>query len=78
MKVSDLIEKLKELDQDKYIVINGYEGGCDFPNFFTKARILLDQNTEWYYGKHDYIFPHDDEYVDGEWNAYTIENNDEN
>jgi hypothetical protein len=32
MKVSELITKLQELDQDKMIVINGYEGGCDFPD----------------------------------------------
>lgn len=70
MKVSDLIEKLKELDQDKYIVINGYEGGCDFPNFFPKVHIVLDQNIEWYYGKHEV------DYNGGEWNAYIIENND--
>lgn len=71
MKVSDLIENLKELDQDKYIVINGYEGGCDWPNFFAKALIVLDQNTEWYYGKHEVEYN-----SGGQWNAYIIENND--
>jgi hypothetical protein len=33
MKVSELITKLQELDQDKMIVINGYEGGCNFPDW---------------------------------------------
>jgi len=76
MKVRDLIMKLLELDQDKYIVINGYEGGCDFPNFIPKAQIILDKNTEWYYGKHEYVMPHDEEYVHDEWNAYILENKD--
>jgi hypothetical protein len=83
MKVSELITKLQELDQDKMIVINGYEGGCDFPASLTKAHIVLDQNTEWYYGKHNYIHqwatgattrkpPYGTEYADDEWNAYLL------
>lgn len=73
MKVSELITKLQELDQDKMIVINGYELGCDFPNAFTKVNIMLNQNTEWYYGKHNYTHSYDEEYVEGEWNAYLLE-----
>lgn len=74
MKVSELITKLQELDQDKMIVINGYEGGCDFPNSLVKAKIALDVNTEWYYGAHDYIHPDNEEYTEGEWwNAYLLE-----
>ena len=73
MKVSELITKLQELDQDKMIVINGYEGGCDFPNTLSQAHIVLDQNTKWYYGKHEFIHPHDKEYVEGEWTAYLLE-----
>lgn len=75
MKVSELITKLQELDQDKMIVINGYEGGCDFPNLLVKTNIMLNVNTKWYYGKHECIRPHDKEYVEGEWNAYVIERN---
>ena len=73
MKVSELITKLQELDQDKMIVISGYEGGCDFPNSLAKANIKLDVNTEWYYGKHDYKHPDNKEYVKGEWNAYLLD-----
>jgi hypothetical protein len=87
MKVSELITKLQELDQDKMIVIDGYEGGCDFPTAFTKAHIVLNQNTEWWYGKHSYIHSGATgattrkptcgiEYADGEWNAYLFENYD--
>ena len=73
MKVSELITKLQELDQDKMIVINGYEGGCDFPNSLAKANIMLNVNTKWYYGRHDYIHAYDTKYVEGEWNAYLLE-----
>ena len=73
MKVSELITKLQELDQDKMIVINGYEGGCDFPNSLIKTNITLNVNTKWYYGKHECIRPPNDEYVEDEWNAYLLE-----
>jgi hypothetical protein len=75
MKVSELITKLQELDQDKMIVISGYEGGCDFPASLAKTNIMLNVNKEWYYGKHEFIRPHDGEYVEGEWNAYVMESN---
>ena len=64
MKVSELIAKLQELDQDKMIVIRGYEAGCDFPSSLAKVTIELNVNTKWYYGSHDYI--------EGEWNAYLL------
>ena len=71
MKVSELITKLQKLDQDKMIVISGYESGCDFPNTLKKVHIILDQHNEWYYGKHSCTyFPPED----GEWNAYILEN----
>lgn len=67
MKVSELIEKLKELDQDKYIVVGAYEGGVDFPERIINASIILNQNTEWYYGAHEV------NYNSNDWNAYIIE-----
>jgi hypothetical protein len=73
MKVSELITKLQELDQDKMIVISGYEGGCDFPASLVKTNIMLNVNKEWYYGKHEYIHPDNEEYVEGEWNAYLLQ-----
>ena len=73
MTVRELIEKLQQLDQDKMIVINGYEGGCDFPNHTAQVKINLDVNTEWYYGAHEYVLPINDEYNPDEWNAYVLE-----
>jgi hypothetical protein len=73
MKVRELIEELQKLDQDKLIVINGYEGGCDFPNHLCQVKINLNVNTAWYYGKHEYVLPLDDEYNPDEWNAYVLE-----
>lgn len=67
MKVRELIEQLQKLDQDKMIVIDGYEGGCDFPNHTAKIKVILDQNTEWYYGKHELEVP-----VDDDWNGYVL------
>lgn len=73
MTVRELIEKLQQLDQDKMIVINGYEGGCDFPNHTFKVKVNLDVNTEWYYGKHEYVLPTEEDYNPDEWNAYVLE-----
>ena len=73
MTVRELIEQLQKLDQDKMIVISGYEGGCDFPNHTAQVKVNLNVNTEWYYGKHEYVLPTYDEYVEGEWNAYVLE-----
>jgi hypothetical protein len=75
MKVHELIEELQKLDQDKLIVINGYEGGCDFPNHIYQVKINLNVNTDiaWYYGKHEYVMPLDDKYNPDEWNAYVLE-----
>ena len=73
MTVGELITKLQQLDQDKMIVINGYGGGCDFPNHIAQVKVNLNVNTEWYYGSHEYELPEDDEYTEGEWNAYVLE-----
>lgn len=68
MKVHELIEMLQKLDQNKYVVISGYEGGCDFPKRAIKSKITLNQYTEWYYGDHEY----EHNYEDGEWNGYIL------
>jgi hypothetical protein len=73
MTVKELIEKLQTLNQDKMIVINGYEGGCDFPTNIAPTKILMNQNTQWYYGKHEYVLPIHDEYEQHEWNAYVLD-----
>jgi hypothetical protein len=68
MTVRELIEKLQQLDQDKMIVINGYEVGCDFPNHTYQVKVNLNVNTEWYYGKHECVMPLDND----ECNAYML------
>ena len=75
MKVSELITKLQELDQDMMIVISGYEAGYDFPNSLEKVNIVPNENTgyygtQWYYGAHSLC----NECVEGEWNAYLLGN----
>lgn len=53
MNVKELIEKLKECDQDKRVILSGYEGGyCDITSL-EDMTIVLNRNSEWYYGKHD-------------------------
>jgi hypothetical protein len=64
MKVSELIKLLETLDQDKRVVISGYEGGVDDVDNLNITRILLNANSEWYYGKHEEVFlegPYDEE-----------------
>jgi acetoin utilization deacetylase AcuC-like enzyme len=53
--VRELIEKLKEFDQDTMVTLMGYEGGYSDVNLsaIVKIKIALNKNTSWYYGKHD-------------------------
>lgn len=61
MTVKELIEKLKEFDENMRVVVAGYEGGVDDAELANAVKIKLNQNTEWYYGKHEIS---DDEYFD--------------
>jgi hypothetical protein len=74
MKVRELIRMLEQLDQDKMIVIDGYEGGCNFPEQVHHVQINVDEEntTDWYYGKYDFVLPGDEGYVPGEWNSYLL------
>lgn len=55
MTVFELIERLKELDQEAMVVVNGYEGGVNEVGYATEQELALDVNSEWYYGKHELI-----------------------
>lgn len=63
MTVKQLIEVLQKVDdQDMRIMVGGYEGG--FNDLETSANniqnMMLDVNTEWYYGKHEIVDTIDD------------------
>lgn len=53
MTVKELIEKLREFDENMRVVVAGYEGGVDDANSATTVKIKLNQNTDWFYGKHE-------------------------
>jgi hypothetical protein len=53
--VKELIEKLKTLDQEMPVFINGYEGGYDDLTDLTNIEVIKDVNTQWYYGSHEKI-----------------------
>lgn len=53
MTVKELIEKLKEFDKNMRVVVAGYEGGVDDADNAITVKIKLNQNTAWFYGKHE-------------------------
>jgi hypothetical protein len=59
MTVRELIEKLKTFSPDDYVVVDGYEEGCDDP-IVTTISLILDANwtsngkARSWAGKHDY------------------------
>lgn len=61
MKVSELIEQLRQRDPDAMIVIRGYEGGVNEAYKLIDCKVGLNYNDEWYYGKHEVINPRDQE-----------------
>lgn len=62
MTVKELIEKLKEFDENMRVVVAGYEGGVDDAERANAVKIKLNQNTAWYYGKHE--VSHDEDFDD--------------
>jgi hypothetical protein len=62
MTVRELIEKLQTFKPDTYVVVDGYEEGCDDP-VVTTIKLVLDSNwngtekTRGYAGLHDYAAP---------------------
>lgn len=54
MKVKELIDKLKEVDPDLEVMVNGYEGGFNYAYFdSTIINYKKDVYTEWYMGRHE-------------------------
>jgi hypothetical protein len=60
MTVSELIECLKYQDQNKRVVISGYEGGYDDVTKFVEINLRINVWDNWYYGKHDIADSSDD------------------
>jgi hypothetical protein len=59
MKVKELIEALKQHDQDLMVIRSGYEGGVEEITSTEVGPIALNVNTSWYYGKHEQIYKDD-------------------
>jgi len=53
MTIRELIEKLQQLDPDLHVFVHGYEGGYNDADISPVKEIMLNYNTEWYYGKHE-------------------------
>ena len=56
MTVREFIAYLQTLDQDRRIVVSGYEGGYNDVEKTYDVFLKLDHNTEWYYGKHEGVY----------------------
>lgn len=63
MKISELINLLKELPQDARVMVSGYEEGYDDVVSIDKTNIRLNVYSEWHFGAHDRVWE-DDEDVD--------------
>jgi hypothetical protein len=53
MKVSELIEILKQQPPDMRVIVDGYEGGYSDVRNIRQTPIKLNVHTSWYYGPHD-------------------------
>jgi hypothetical protein len=53
MKVKELIDELKKMDPEKFIVRAGYEGGYLDVSEIHEIRLKLNVNNKWYYGTHE-------------------------
>lgn len=56
MNVKQLIEILKQYDDDLIVSVSGYEGGVTDSFSVNELSVDLNVNDEWYYGEHsEYI-----------------------
>lgn len=55
MKIKELIEKLKEFDQELMVVISGYEGGVNEVDSTEEIDIVLNVHDVSYYGNHQEV-----------------------
>lgn len=53
MKVSELINRLSDLNQDAEVIVSGYEGGVKSVKSIDRGILSRNVNTEWYYGEHE-------------------------
>jgi hypothetical protein len=58
MTVAELIIKLNTIEnQNAPVFVKGYEDGLDDITFDNKLHnVLLNVNSEWYYGKHELTY----------------------
>lgn len=55
MKVHELIDLLKQQDQNAMVVVSGYEGGYTEVTRAEITHLQLDVNSAWsYYGEHEF------------------------
>jgi hypothetical protein len=57
MKVSDLVEKLKDVPGDLTVCVDGYEGGFTERITLKLMTVAVDVHVEEYYGEHDHPSP---------------------
>ena len=57
MTVRELIEKLSKIEnQEALVMTSGYEGGFDDVDYdIIETDMVLNVNSEWYYGKHEVL-----------------------
>jgi hypothetical protein len=55
MTIKELIQELSKHDENLTVSINGYEGGVTDKFIIKKNEVLLNFNTEWYLGEHEYL-----------------------
>ena len=67
MTVQELIDQLSQLDPNTLIMVDGYEGGISEIKSIDDAPIVLNYNSEPWYGPHEYLENTDH----NEPNAYT-------
>jgi hypothetical protein len=65
MKVKDLIEALQNFPPDALVVVDGYEGGVSTAGQPAGVRVVLNVNTDWYYGPHEIVLLGDYEFDKG-------------
>lgn len=53
MRVKHLIEHLKTLDPESFVMVSGYEGGYRFAHAGQENQYVLNVHTEWYFGPHE-------------------------
>lgn len=72
MKVKDLIEELSQYSPDMEVVTSGYEGGCKNISSVRKTQIILNVNSEWWYGPHEELNEYTEEQIKDHAITYAI------